>query len=94
MAVPRVARGILAGAVLAAAACAHGEIGVTADSIIVGQSAALSGPAKELGLDMRMGVQAYFDQINKSGGVNGRKLALKSLDDGYEATARPPTPRR
>ncbi len=62
------------------------EVGVTADSVLVGQSAALSGPAKELGIDMRMGIQAYFDQVNKAGGVNGRKLVLKSLDDGYEAT--------
>jgi ABC-type branched-subunit amino acid transport system substrate-binding protein len=86
MAFPEIARGVLAGMVLAAAACVHGETGVTADTVIVGQSAALSGPAKELGLDMRMGVQTYFDQVNKSGGVHGRKLVLRSLDDGYEAT--------
>ena len=79
MSIVRVSRGIVAGLLLAAAACAHAETGVTANSIIVGQSAALSGPAKELGLDMRMGVQTYFDQINKSGGIHSRKLVLKSL---------------
>ncbi len=35
---------------------------------------------------MRTGVETYFDQVNKGGGVHGRKLVLKSLDDGYEAT--------
>jgi ABC-type branched-subunit amino acid transport system substrate-binding protein len=79
-------RRVVGGAALAAAACVHGEVGVTANTVVVGQSAALTGPAKELGLDMRMGVQTYFDQVNKSGGVHGRKLVLKSLDDGYEAT--------
>ena len=64
---------------------ALGAEGVTASTITVGQSAALSGPAAELGNDMRKGILAYFDTVNKAGGVNGRKLVLKSLDDGYEA---------
>ena len=58
--------------------------GVTADTILIGQSAALSGPAQELGKEMKSGAEAYFDVINKSGGVNGRKIRLVSLDDGYE----------
>ncbi|MFO1310775.1 MAG: ABC transporter substrate-binding protein [Burkholderiales bacterium] len=58
--------------------------GVTPTTVTVGQSAAFSGPAAELGKDMRSGIQAYFDQVNRAGGVNGRKLVLKSLDDGYE----------
>ena len=58
--------------------------GVTADTIVIGQSAALSGPAQELGKDMKLGAEAYFDVINKNGGVNGRKIKLVSLDDGYE----------
>lgn len=60
--------------------------GVTASTITVGQSAAFSGPAAELGNEMKKGILAYFDQANRSGGVNGRKLVLKTLDDGYEAT--------
>lgn len=58
--------------------------GVTPTSIIVGQSAALSGPSGKLGADMRDGALAYFDHVNSKGGVNGRKIVLKSLDDGYE----------
>jgi len=64
----------------------HAETGVTPNSIIVGQSAAFSGPAMALGVEMRKGINAYFEQVNKAGGVNGRRLVLKSLDDGYEAT--------
>ena len=58
--------------------------GVTANTILIGQSAAQSGPAQELGKEMKSGAEAYFDAINKAGGVNGRKIKLVSLDDGYE----------
>ncbi|MBL0124717.1 MAG: ABC transporter substrate-binding protein [Betaproteobacteria bacterium] len=58
--------------------------GVTPDTILIGQSAALSGPAEELGKEMKSGAEAYFDIINKAGGVNGRKIKIVSLDDGYE----------
>jgi ABC-type branched-subunit amino acid transport system substrate-binding protein len=63
----------------------HAEIGVTPSTITLGQSAVLSGPAKELGEDLRDGAQAYFDQVNAQGGIHGRKIILKTLDDGYEA---------
>jgi len=52
--------------------------------IILGQSCALSGPAKNLGLEMRAGLLAAFAQINEQGGINGREVHLISLDDGYE----------
>lgn len=69
---------------LLAAVAAQAETGVTASTITLGQSAAFSGPAKELGKGMHDGAQAYFDQVNASGGVYGRKIILKTLDDGYE----------
>ena len=58
--------------------------GVTVDTITIGQSAALSGPAEALGKEMKSGAEAYFDAVNASGGVNGRKIKMVSLDDGYE----------
>ena len=58
--------------------------GVTADTILLGQSAALSGPAARLGENMRDGAKLYFDEVNRNGGVHGRKIRLVSLDDGYE----------
>ena len=58
--------------------------GITANTILLGQSAAMSGAASELGNEMRAGALAYFDFVNANGGVNGRKIVLRSLDDGYE----------
>ena len=55
-----------------------------AQDIVLGQSVALSGPAAELGRDMQFGAQIYFDAINAAGGIRGRKIVLKTLDDGYE----------
>lgn len=52
--------------------------------IVLGQSAALSGPAKELGSEMRSGAMLYFEQINAAGGIHGRRIRLQTLDDGYE----------
>jgi len=63
---------------------ARADPGVTSTSILIGQSAAFSGPASELGTEMRAGALAYFQAINAAGGVNGRKIELRSLDDGYE----------
>ncbi|PLQ01236.1 ABC transporter substrate-binding protein [Cupriavidus pauculus] len=60
------------------------ETGVTADSILLGQSAALTGPTAVLGKQMNAGARLYFDYINSHGGVFGRKIELKALDDAYE----------
>jgi len=73
---------ILASAAMAAAQSA--EVGVSHDKIILGQSVALTGPAAQLGIQMRNGLKAYFDEVNAKGGVNGRKIELITLDDGYE----------
>ena len=60
------------------------ESGVTDSEIRIGQFAAQTGPAAELGKRMQLGIQAYFTAVNASGGINGRKLTLVSRDDGYE----------
>ena len=60
------------------------EDGVSKDSILFGQVAALNGPAQALGQGMREGILAAFEEANRAGGINGRKLELKSIDDGYE----------
>jgi ABC-type branched-subunit amino acid transport system substrate-binding protein len=52
--------------------------------IILGQSAAFSGPAAQLGIQMNKGAKIYFDQLNANGGVNGHTVELRTLDDGYE----------
>jgi branched-chain amino acid transport system substrate-binding protein len=65
-------------------AALRAEDGVFPDRILFGQVAALNGPAQGLGQGMRKGILAAFEQANRAGGVNGRKLELKSIDDGYE----------
>lgn len=73
-------------ALLATGIAASAEDGVSADKIVFGQPAPLDGPASALGLGMKMGLEAAFAEVNKAGGVKGRKLELKSIDDGYEPT--------
>jgi len=58
--------------------------GVTDTEIVFGMSAPFSGPAKELGRAMKTGIDIAFAAANDAGGVNGRKLRLIALDDGYE----------
>lgn len=53
-------------------------------TIFIGQSAVRSGPSQMLGDEMAFGMQAAFAAVNRAGGVNGRQLALKERDDGYE----------
>ena len=52
--------------------------------LVLGQSAALSGPSAMLGQEYREGALAYFDEVNRQGGIHGRRLKLLSLDDRYE----------
>jgi branched-chain amino acid transport system substrate-binding protein len=60
--------------------------GVTDDEVLFGISAPFSGPAKELGQNMKMGIDAAFMVANTNGGVHGRQLRLVAADDGYEPT--------
>jgi branched-chain amino acid transport system substrate-binding protein len=72
------------GVLLAASGLAQAP-GVTSRSILLGQSAAFSGPAAQLGIQMNIGTKAYFDRVNARGGVYGRTIELKTRDDRYEA---------
>jgi branched-chain amino acid transport system substrate-binding protein len=67
-----------------ASGVALAEDGVTDKTIVFGQVAALTGPTQDLGQGMRQGILAAFDEANRGGGIFGRKLELKSRDDGYE----------
>ena len=60
--------------------------GVTSKTILLGQSAAFTGPAAQLGIQMNVGTKAYFDYVNARGGIFGRRIELKTRDDRYEAT--------
>jgi ABC-type branched-subunit amino acid transport system substrate-binding protein len=63
---------------------ARAESGIAADKIILGQEAALEGPAAALGQGMREGLLAAFAEANKAGGVKGHRIELISRDDGYD----------
>ena len=58
--------------------------GVSSDVVLFGQSCALEGLNQASGRGMRLGLLAAFNEVNKNGGVHGRRLELKTLDDGYE----------
>ena len=62
----------------------HAETGVTANRILLGQSAAFSGPAAQLGIDLHAGAKLYFDNLNQQGGIYGRKIEIVTADDKYE----------
>jgi branched-chain amino acid transport system substrate-binding protein len=75
---------VVIAAFIATGVSAFAEDGVSADKVVFGQATALEGPTSALGQGMKLGLEAAFAEINKAGGVKGRKLELKSVDDGYE----------
>ncbi|MGH8687665.1 MAG: ABC transporter substrate-binding protein [Burkholderiales bacterium] len=56
--------------------------GVTAHTIVLGQSAPLSGPRQSAGERIRDGALAYLRRLNDAGGVHGRRIELATFDDG------------
>ncbi|MEB0140364.1 MULTISPECIES: ABC transporter substrate-binding protein [unclassified Undibacterium] len=76
---------LLAAVLVTAAFPGLAENGITDRKIVLGQSAAFSGPAAQLGIQLNVGAKAYFDHVNASGGVFGRKIELIKRDDQYEA---------
>lgn len=58
--------------------------GVTDKEIRFGIAAPFSGASRELGRQMKLGIDTAFDRVNDTGGVNGRMLRLLAADDGYE----------
>ncbi len=62
---------------------AQTDVGVTSNSILLGNTIAQSGPAAAYGTISNAEL-AYFTYINNTqGGVNGRKITFQILDDGY-----------
>lgn len=76
----------VAGPARGSGAEATGVPGITAREIRVGMSAAFKGTAAGLGTEFFRGAQAYYDEVNSRGGVNGRMVTVVALDDGYEPT--------
>jgi branched-chain amino acid transport system substrate-binding protein len=76
-------------AVVAPCLATAAETGVTNDKVIIGQAAVFTGPAAQLGIQMRNGIKAYVDHVNAAGGVHGRKVEFVTEDDFYEASKAP-----
>jgi branched-chain amino acid transport system substrate-binding protein len=69
----------------AARANAGGTVGgITDREIRFGMAAPFSGSAKELGHEMKIGIEVAFGLANEAGGIYGRQLTLVAADDGYE----------
>jgi ABC-type branched-subunit amino acid transport system substrate-binding protein len=51
--------------------------------IVLGMSAAFTGPSRDLGTELYRGAAAYFEHVNRAGGVGGRNIRIKAYDDGY-----------
>jgi ABC-type branched-subunit amino acid transport system substrate-binding protein len=74
-------------ALLAALGCVtsvNAEIGVSASTITIGQSAPLSGINQARGTEFRRGALGWFEHVNQAGGIYGRKIELQTLDDAYD----------
>ena len=53
------------------------------DEVVVGMSAAFTGPSRGLGVEFYRGATARFAEVNANGGVHGRKIVLRAYDDQY-----------
>ncbi len=68
----------------AAMSCFGSSYAQSSSRIVLGQSAAFTGPAAQLGIQFYAGAKLWFDQLNDNGGVNGKTVQIKKMDDGYE----------
>jgi branched-chain amino acid transport system substrate-binding protein len=68
----------------AALSCFDSVYAQSGSRIVLGQSAAFTGPAAQLGIQFHAGAKLWFDQLNDNGGVNGKTVQIKKMDDGYE----------
>ena len=57
------------------------EPGVGAESVQIGQNISLQGGRNTYGAEVQAGVKACFDEVNRAGGLAGRRLVLRTLDD-------------
>ncbi|MBU4322635.1 MAG: ABC transporter substrate-binding protein, partial [Gammaproteobacteria bacterium] len=73
--------GLIAGAAVLGAPTLRAQSG---NRVVLGQSAAFTGAAAQLGIQFHAGAKLFFEQLNAKGGVNQTQIELRQLDDGYE----------
>ena len=54
-----------------------------AEDIVIGMSAAFTGPSRALGIELYRGSMAYLEPVNRMGGIHGKKIVIRAYDDGY-----------
>jgi len=72
--------GQMCGSIAGAPAC----VPANTTPIAIGMSGPLQGPSQDLGIEMRRGISAMFARVNTQGGVFGRTLELRSMNDNYD----------
>src|SRR5262245_51110768 len=81
---------VVAAGLVATAACGSDTSasvpGVTSSEIVIGTHQPLTGPAAAGYSKISAASKAFFDYVNANGGVNGRKITYKIMDDGYNPT--------
>ncbi len=77
----RAFNGLVAGAAVLGTPSLRAQSG---NRIVLGQSAAFTGAAAQLGIQFHAGAKLFFDQLNGQGGVNNQRIEIVQLDDGYE----------
>jgi branched-chain amino acid transport system substrate-binding protein len=77
----RAFNGLVAGAAVLGAPSLRAQSG---NRIVLGQSAAFTGAAAQLGIQFHAGAKLFFDQLYGQGGVNNQRIEIVQLDDGYE----------
>jgi branched-chain amino acid transport system substrate-binding protein len=78
--------GLIAGLVCAATVHAA-EPGVSAGEIVIGQNITLQGGKNRYGVAALDGIKLHLDAVNAAGGINGRKIVLRTADDDNKAPA-------
>jgi branched-chain amino acid transport system substrate-binding protein len=79
--IPWIAHSVMVAALGLISVHAQAQEGVSKNSIVLGQSVALTGPGSSLAVPFHQGAKLYFDRLNAAGGINGRKIDLVTLDD-------------
>jgi ABC-type branched-subunit amino acid transport system substrate-binding protein len=59
---------------------------VLAEDVVIGMSAAFTGPSRALGIELYRGSMAYLEPVNRDGGVHGRRIVIRAYDDHYDPT--------
>jgi ABC-type branched-subunit amino acid transport system substrate-binding protein len=68
---------------LLCAPCSKAMAEASGRPVVLGMSAAFSGPSRNLGIELYRGAMAYLHHVNDNGGLLGRPVTILTMDDGY-----------